>query len=127
MIRLTVEQLMALRDSMETTGQVQSAVLPLELISAKSLIVAWARGREVGSEYYLTVWKDTASVIAAKKREREEGYVFEEPDREQSYKHVYVPTTVNGDKVDVEKETETEAETDVHTGAFTAEAQTADV
>ena len=90
MIRLTVEQITALRDSIQATDQVQCALLPLEATYVKSLIVAWARGRENDSAVYLSIWKDTTSLIKAKKEEDPKGTIFAvTQDGQASYSHVY--------------------------------------
>lgn len=61
MIRLTVEQLFALQRAIDAGGQAKTTVLPLQAMMTHRLIVAWAKGRSAGTDYYLSVWRDTKS------------------------------------------------------------------
>lgn len=92
MIRLTVDQLNALRDSIQAGGQVHCAVLPLAATYAHSLVIAWAKGRAEGEEFYLSIWRDTKSLIAAR-QEEEEGvkppYDFINDPQSAEYTHTY--------------------------------------
>lgn len=99
MIRLTVEQLMALRDSIQGAGQVQCAVLPLFATASQRLIIAWAKGRSEGEEFYLSIWKDTKALQKAM-QEDEAGiplpFDFINDQGSMEYSHTYpVEDTLN--------------------------------
>lgn len=100
MIRLTVEQLMALRDSLQRTGQVQCVVMPLFATASRRLIVAWAKGRG-GEEYYLSVWKDNDHLQKAMDDDRDgvpSPFDFEQA-KEEEMTHTY-PVPVVGMQLD---------------------------
>ena len=92
MIRLTVEQLFALRDSIQAGGQAQCAVLPLRATYVHRLIIAWAKGRAGGEEYYLSIWRDAKTLEEERKKE-EAGetppYDFLNDPASMDYSHTY--------------------------------------
>lgn len=92
MIRLTVEQLNALRDSIQAGGQVHCAVLPLKATYAHNTIIAWAKGRSEGDEFYLSIWRDSKSLERAKEDEesgKNPPYDFINDPQSLDYSHVY--------------------------------------
>lgn len=92
MIRLTVEQLFALRDSIQAGGQAQCAVLPLQATYVHRLIIAWAKGRSGGEEYYLSVWKDSKTLEEEKRKElagEQPPYDFINDPASMDYSHTY--------------------------------------
>jgi hypothetical protein len=65
MIRLTVRELYALQQSIQSSGEVNATVMPFAAFSTSNLFVAWARATD-GQTYYLALWKDSESWEKAK-------------------------------------------------------------
>lgn len=73
MIRLTVEQLHTLQERIQSTGEVNATILPLGALTSSRFVIAWAKGRSLGEELYLSVWQDARSWDRARMLDSAEG------------------------------------------------------
>lgn len=102
MIRLTVEQLYLLEESIRGSGQSNTSILPLEAMGSHRLIIAWAKTR-TGNGLYLSIWKDSkswADAIAKDNAGEPLPYDFANDAQTQEYTHAYPVVINNANTVD---------------------------